>query len=79
MHAAGTATCFAECRACVCLLACCRLLLTVWGAACRLELSGSTLLHWTSLLPLCARLEVLRIDLPQLDDHTEHLLCSHLW
>lgn len=53
---------------------------TTAPCACRLGLGGGSLLHWTTFLPLCARLEVLDIKLAHgLEEENEHLLCSHLW
>lgn len=52
-----------------------------------LELGGGSLLHWTTFLVLCERLEVLHITLPDEDEEEEEeddfidgrLLRSHLW
>lgn len=47
--------------------------------ACSLELGGTSLLHFTSFLPLCRRLEVLDMCLSVVADEDEQLLCTHLW
>ena len=45
----------------------------------RLALGGGSLLHFSSFLALCTRLEELCLQCDQLEDEQAELLATHLW